>query len=79
MTFGKNGDIWANGIKLTPAGLSFIVFSGARRLGEIKSRLLGKHNVENMLAAFALAFELKIPFKIAKAIATPIRGNIRNR
>lgn len=69
ITFGKNGNIWANGIKLTPNGLSFIVYKDAKRLGEIKSGLLGKHNVENILAAIALALELKIPFKkIIKAI-----------
>ncbi len=70
VTFGKNGNIWPNGIKLTPNGLSFIVYNDVKRLGEIKSRLLGQHNVENILAAIAVSFKLKIPFKkIAKAIA----------
>ncbi len=69
ITFGKNGNIWANGIKLAPNGLSFIVYKDAKRLGEIKSGLLGKHNVENILAAIAVSLELKTPFKkIAKAL-----------
>ena len=70
ITFGKNGNIWANGIKLTPNGLFFIVFDDSKRLGEIKSGLLGKHNVENILAAIAVGLKLKIPFKkTAEAIA----------
>lgn len=71
VAFGKNGDIWINDIKTTPEGLSFIAFNGAKRLGEIKSCLLGRHNAENILAAAALALELKIPFKkIAQAVAS---------
>src|SRR3989344_4680144 len=53
ITFGKNGNIWANGITLAPNGLSFIVYNGAKRLGKIKSGLFGKHNVENILTAIA--------------------------
>jgi len=70
VTFGKNGNVWANGIKLTPNGLSFTVHNGAKRLGEIKSRLFGEHNIENILTAVAVSLELKIPFeKIVKAMA----------
>lgn len=69
-TFGKNGDIWASGIKLTSDGLSFIIYNGGKRLGEIRSQLLGKHNVENILAAISVAIDIKIPFsKIRQAIA----------
>lgn len=70
VTFGKNSNIWANGIKLTPNGLFFIVYNNAKLIGEIKSQLLGQHNVENILAAIAIGLELKIPFKkISKAMA----------
>lgn len=70
ITFGKNGNIWANGIKPTPNGLSFIVYNNTKRLGEIKSELLGKHNIENILAAIAVSLEIKIPFKkISEAMA----------
>lgn len=70
LTFSKNGDVWANDIKPTPAGLSFVIFKNAKRLGAIKSPLLGKHNIENILAATTIATELKIPFpKIQKAMA----------
>jgi len=70
ITFGKNGNIWASGIKLTPDGLSFIIYNGVKRLGEIKSQLLGKHNVENILAAVSVALDIKIPFsKIRQAVA----------
>lgn len=70
ITFGKNGNVWANGTKLTPTGLSFIAYSNAKRLGEIKSRLFGKHNIENILTAVAISLELKIPFeKIVQAMA----------
>ena len=81
VTFAKNGpryakgsgeasDIWKNNPRLTPDGLSIVVYRGSKRLGEVKSKLFGRHNVENILAAIALALELKIPFsKINKAIA----------
>lgn len=71
VTFGKNGNIWSSSIKSNSDGLSFVVYGGSKRLGEIKSRLLGEHNAENILAAIALALELKLPFKkIANAVAS---------
>ena len=71
ITFGKNGDISADRVKLNPEGLSFFVHKNKKRLGEIKSLLLGRHNIENILTAITLALELKIPFKkIARAIAS---------
>lgn len=70
-TFGRNGNIWSNGTILTPDGLSCIVYSGAKRLGIIKTSLLGKHNVDNILTAILIGLKLKIPFqKIGKAIAS---------
>ncbi|MDP3696898.1 MAG: Mur ligase family protein [Candidatus Taylorbacteria bacterium] len=70
-TFGRNGDVWTtNKIAPTPDGLSFVVYSGSKRLGRIETSLLGKHNVENILAAITVALELKIPFKkITEAVA----------
>ena len=56
---------------MTPKGLSFVVHSGSQRLGRIETSLLGKHNVENILAAITVGLELKISFKnISQAIAS---------
>lgn len=70
-TFGRNGDVWTTDtIDIDSDGLSFVVYNGAKRLGRVETSLLGKHNVENILAAITVALELKIPFKkISSAIA----------
>ena len=69
-TFGRSGDIWtANKVNTTPDGLSFVVYNDSKRLGRVETSLFGKHNVENILAAITVGFELKIPFqKIIKAL-----------
>lgn len=61
ITFGvkNHADYEATDVKLTEEGLSFnIKFSGGTQ--EIRTNLLGRHNVYNILAAFALAVELGI-------------------
>ena len=70
ITTGKKEGIWADNIKMSPNGLSFDVNVGKKRLGEIRSELFGKHNIENILASVAVSLELKIPFKkIARAMS----------
>ena len=74
ITFGENGDIWPKGIRFFPEGISFVVFDGSRRLGEIRSSLLGKHNAENISAAIALGISLKIPFRIISQALADFKG-----
>jgi len=70
-TFSRDGDIWNSRIDTVKDGLSFVIFNGSKRLGRISSTLLGKHNVENILASVAVGLELKIPFKkIAEAVSS---------
>lgn len=71
-TFGRNRGIrTTNEIAVTPNGLSFAAYNSSQRLGRVESSLLGKHNIENILAAITVSLELKIPFKkIIKAIAS---------
>ena len=75
-TFGKNGNIEPKNIHYHENGLSFDLISGSRSKasGEIKtvtSRLLGQHNIENILAASAIALNIGISFKkLAEGIKT---------
>jgi UDP-N-acetylmuramate--alanine ligase len=53
-------DYSADKIKLQPACTTFDLFKRDQRLGEIKTHLSGEHNVQNTLAAVAIASELGI-------------------
>lgn len=69
-SFGKGGSISPGNIRYAKDGLEFTVYKDKSRLGEIKSALLGTHNIENILAVLAVTEFLKLPFpKVAKAIA----------
>ena len=78
-TFGRNRGIWTtNKIDMTPNGLSFVVYNGPQKLGKVETSLLGKHNVENILAAITVSLELKVPFKnIIKFSASHYTEDIR--
>lgn len=57
----RNSDWWAEEIELLPEGSSF--FLNGRRLKKrfrINLRVLGRHNIENAIAAAALAYSLGI-------------------
>ena len=70
--FGKSAPLSAKRVKECPndrRGVSFEVWRGADRLGSVKLKLLGRHNVQNALAAVGVAERLGIPFEItAKAL-----------
>ena len=58
------GDIWAEDVQLNRDHSTFTVFEKKKNnLGTIRINMPGKHNVQNCLAAVALALELNIPFK----------------
>ena len=70
-TFGQGGSVMAKNIKTDSVGLDFNLYYKNKLLGKIKTKLLGKHNVENILAASAIALNVGISFKkIAEAMAT---------
>ncbi|MFN8176544.1 MAG: UDP-N-acetylmuramoyl-L-alanyl-D-glutamate--2,6-diaminopimelate ligase [bacterium] len=74
---GGDADVSAHGIRMSPGGSRFtLVFPGARR--EASVLLPGEHNVENALAAAALAHVLGTPIDavvegLARATAPPGR------
>jgi UDP-N-acetylmuramate: L-alanyl-gamma-D-glutamyl-meso-diaminopimelate ligase len=70
-TFGQGGSTMAKNIKTGPEGLEFELYYKNKQLGKIKSSLLGKHNVENILSASTVALNIGISFKkLAEALAT---------
>jgi len=74
ITYGEGDDaqICARRVRLDSTGTLFEVWeSSAGRLGEVRLRLPGRHNVANALASIAVGRELLIPFEtIARAIAS---------
>lgn len=58
----KDVDVWATDIKLTKDGTRFVChFKGDSTSYPFETKLLGKANIYNILAAIALAKELDIP------------------
>ncbi len=55
----KNSDVYAKKIKMSEKGCEFIAVTP---IGEIKciSKLLGKHNIQNILGAIAIAIQLDL-------------------
>lgn len=68
----KSADIYATDIDLQPAHSTFNVYlKDQQLLGTITSKMLGRHNILNTLAAIAVALDLGISFEIiAKAVAS---------
>lgn len=62
-SFGKNADLDAKKIKFKDTGTTFDVNLKKVNLGKIETRLLGRHNVENILAAISVALKVGITFK----------------
>jgi UDP-N-acetylmuramoyl-L-alanyl-D-glutamate--2,6-diaminopimelate ligase len=67
----QDGDIWADTIRITPSGMSFIVH-GLGEAFEIHSPLVGEYNIYNSLAAIGItAAGLKISIReVQKAFET---------
>jgi UDP-N-acetylmuramate--alanine ligase len=74
ITYGECADaqICARRVRLDSTGTLFEVWeTSAGRLGEVRLRLPGRHNVANALAAVAVGRELLIPFEtIARALGS---------
>ncbi len=62
--FGPDADVRGSDVKVTAAGTRFRVHtpSGTRR---VRVRLIGRHNVANVLASFAVAEACGIPLDVA--------------
>ncbi|HTL70737.1 MAG TPA: UDP-N-acetylmuramate--L-alanine ligase [Candidatus Eisenbacteria bacterium] len=73
--FRPIGDgLWADDIVECPEGrrgVSFTVHRGSRRLGPVRLRIIGRHNVLNALAAASVGLSLGIEFQtVARALET---------
>ncbi|MEO6462643.1 MAG: UDP-N-acetylmuramate--L-alanine ligase, partial [Candidatus Eisenbacteria bacterium] len=71
MTYGISaGALQATNLALSPAGVRFDVVCDGRPMGVIEMPIVGRHNVQNALAAVAVGIELEVPFPhIAAALA----------
>ena len=66
----EHADIFATDIQLHPTFSTFTIYlKDQQKIGTVTSKMLGRHNVLNTLAATAVALDLSIPFEtIAQAI-----------
>ncbi len=64
ITYGisEGNDYRATDIKVTGSGTSFTVTNKEGESAEFSTRLVGEHNVQNILGAIAIAHSLGIPF-----------------
>ncbi len=64
ITFAKNenANFMAKNLSYNGKGYSFTVYSGGRRLGRIRLKVAGEHNVYNALAVVSVSQLLKVPF-----------------
>lgn len=70
ITFGldKSNDFYAENVEMVNAFAHFDAYKNGKKIGSVKLKVPGKHNVTNALAAFAAADYCGIPFD--KAIAS---------
>ena len=78
MTYGESPEAQLRraNVRLEASGTTFDVWDAEQgRLGAVRLRLPGRHNVANALAAIAVGRELLIPFEtIARALGRLHRG-----
>jgi len=72
----EEGATWvAYHLEVNPAGGSdFLAVHKGRKLGEVRLRVPGAHNVLNALAALAVVDALGVPFPTARSILAGFRG-----
>lgn len=76
---GENLDFWAENIRYHDRGMEFILHSSEGAAEEIRTRLLGIHNVYNIVGAAAMARQLGVSYKqIRRAVAslTPVEHRL---
>lgn len=70
----KDADVWADNIKLSYTGTTFDVhFKQDKNKYEFETKLLGKHNIYNILAAIALGKYLNIDIKKLQVAVKRVR------
>jgi UDP-N-acetylmuramate--alanine ligase len=69
--FADHADFSAADISFNESGLSFTLINKRQKIGRVRSPLCGNHNVRNILAGLAVAYDLEIPMDIAiKAVGS---------
>jgi UDP-N-acetylmuramate--alanine ligase len=71
-TYGLSAqaELTATALRPDGEGTRFEVRRGGARLGDVRLPLVGRHNVQNALAAVAVALELDVPFpRVAEGLA----------
>ena len=63
----RTADWWADRLMPQPASLSFVVHHQKEEVGEVRSPLLGRHNVLNTLAVIAMATRVGLSWERIKA------------
>lgn len=76
ITYGltPTADFSASDISFDENGIGFTVLHKGEKVGEVKSPLMGYHNVRNILACLALAYDLEIPLKKAISAISSFSG-----
>jgi UDP-N-acetylmuramate--alanine ligase len=76
ITYGlaPNADFSAANISFDEDGLHFDLIHKDEKIGDVRSPLLGLHNVRNILACLAVAHDLEIPLKKAVAAVASFTG-----
>lgn len=75
MSYGIDaGDVRARDVELTASGARFSVWVRERSMGQAETRLMGRHNVLNALAAVCVGLELEIPFALIAQGLTEFAG-----
>jgi len=69
-------DIYAEDIRINPNNSTFTVIKKSEKnaLGTLSVNMPGKHNIQNCLAAIAVALDLEIPFKTISQAIQNFRG-----
>jgi UDP-N-acetylmuramate: L-alanyl-gamma-D-glutamyl-meso-diaminopimelate ligase len=67
-------DVSAKEISFSPQGVEFELMEKGKNLGKIQSPLPGRHNLQNLLGALALALRLGIPLARLKEAVPKFQG-----
>jgi UDP-N-acetylmuramate--alanine ligase len=72
--FSPQADLVASDLAIEAGGTRFSLRWRGEALGEVRVALAGEHNVQNALAALAVAHELDVPFAAAAAALATFPG-----
>ena len=76
ITYGidNDADFTAGDIVYTPEYMSFVLYHKGERVAKAQSPLHGKHNLRNLLAAIAVAYDLELPLETVLPAARTFSG-----